>query len=228
MPGPSHAPVALLASAVESLTGRPVEKVEMIRFRQYLELLLTWNRTHRLTGSKSASSIVRELFLDSLLFVSQLPAGPLSMVDIGTGPGIPGVPLHIIRPEISLTLIESRRKHVSFLATLKRELGLTDLRILEGRAETLLTDRHGLARGFDVAVSRAVGRSLLPTVTGYLKPGGLIVMGGPPLAPSAKDGKSPEEDSSALTEEEKQIRWARVTLQRLGVSRTFLVGTKSG
>src|SRR5262249_28704541 len=156
-------------------------------------------------------------FLDSLLFLSQLPPGPLSMVDIGTGPGIPSVPLHIVRPEISLTLVESRRKHVSFLATLKRELGLADLKIFEGRAEALVAERRELALGFDVAITRSVGNSLLPTVARYLKPGGLFVTGGAPL---------PEENASVIETSPLQVRRQTLTFGRLGVSRAFLVGRK--
>src|SRR5262249_32371272 len=126
---PSVEPMTPLSKAIELLTGSPPRVGVIERFRHYLALLMKWNRTHRLTGARSESSIIRELFVDSLLFLGQLPPGPLTVVDIGTGPGIPGIPIYIVRPEISLTLIESRRKQISFLSALKRELDLTALTI---------------------------------------------------------------------------------------------------
>jgi 16S rRNA (guanine527-N7)-methyltransferase len=201
------------------LTGCPAPPGGMARFDQYLGLLQTWNRTHRLTGCQSADAIARELFLDSLLFLARLPPGPLTMIDIGTGPGIPGVPIRIVRPEISLTLIESRRKHVSFLATLKREVGLADLVILEGRAEKLVTQRPTLAESFDVVVARAVGKRLVPTAALYLKPGGLFIAGGPP---------APTEEAAATAEAGKLlVRSETVAYEQLGLNRTFLVGRRS-
>src|SRR5262245_31554106 len=124
--------------------------------------------------------MVTDLFVDSLLFLSALPSGSIKIADLGTGPGIPGVPLRIVRDDIALTLVESKRKRVSFLAALKRELGLTDVLIFEGRAEELVKERTELAGTFDVVVARAAGSSMLPIAMSYLRPGGLFVAGGSP------------------------------------------------
>ena len=214
MPGPDHDAVAILALGIESLIGRPADPAEMRRFRKYLVLLMTWNRTHRLTGCRSADAIVRQLFLDSLLFLSRLPAGPLTVVDLGTGAGIPGVPIRLVRPEIALTLVESRRKQVSFLAALKRELDLADVAVLEGRAEELVAQQPDLADAFDVVVTRAVGMRLQPTAMLFLKPGGLFVVGGPP----------------ALTESPADrilgARWETVSFRQLRLSRAFFLVRK--
>jgi 16S rRNA (guanine527-N7)-methyltransferase len=213
---PLHDAVAVLNSAIALLTGRPPAQQEMMQFRLYLGLLLAWNRTHRLTGHRLANAIVQKLFLDSLLFLTQLPHGRLTMVDIGTGPGIPGVPLRIVRPEISLTLIDSRRKQVSFLTALKRELNLTDLVVLEGRAEEIVTQHAAFAEAFDVVVMRAVGMRLLPTVMLYLKPGGLFVVGGPPAPRSARAG----------ADGVPQLQCETVSFPGLNLSRTFLLARK--
>src|SRR5207247_7599124 len=130
--------------------------------------LLQWNRTHTLTAIRSADGIVTGLFQDSLLFLTQLPSGPIRMADLGTGPGIPGIPLRIVREDIALTAVESRRKCVSFLAALKRELNFTDLEVLEGRAVELVQRRPDLAGTVDVVVARAVGISLLPVAISFL------------------------------------------------------------
>jgi 16S rRNA (guanine527-N7)-methyltransferase len=217
MPAPSGDPVTHLAPAIEFLTGHPAAPDAMTRFRQYLALLLDWNRIHRLTGHQSPDAIVGQLFLDALLFLARLPSGPLTIADLGTGPGIPGVPIRIIRPEIALTLVESRRKHVSFLATLKRKLDLPDLVVLEGRAEKLVVERPALAEAFDVVVTRAVGVGLVPAATRYLKPGGLFVAGGQPF---------PTENPGETAEGELKISWEAVIFDKLGLSRAFLVGRK--
>ena len=139
------------------------------------------------------------------------------MVDIGAGPGIPGVPLRIVEPGISLTLIESRRKRVSFLSVLKRELGLDDVRILEGRAEDLIIQLPELVDKFDLAVSRAVGpvEPLIPTALRYLKPGGLLIVSGPP----------PGNPRPVIPPEVKG-QWKITDFPALGLSRVFLVVSK--
>jgi 16S rRNA G527 N7-methylase RsmG len=81
-----------------------------------------------------------------------------------------------------MTLIEAKRKRVSFLSTLKRELGAANLEILEGRAEKLIDGKPELQGSFDAVVSRAAGpiKSVLPMAMSYLAAGGLYVGTGPP------------------------------------------------
>ena len=113
-------PLDELLAAIPILAGRPATADDRRRFQRYLELLVQWNRVHDLTGLKDPGAIVRGLFLDSLLFLAQLPPRPLRLLDIGSGAGVPGVPLHLADSGISLTLLESRRKRVSFLATVRK------------------------------------------------------------------------------------------------------------
>jgi 16S rRNA (guanine527-N7)-methyltransferase len=190
--------------------------VEVRQFRQYLDLLILWNRSQRLTGVLSPTAIIEELFEDSLLFLSRLPRGKLKIADLGAGAGIPGVPLAIVRPEISMTLIEAKRKRVSFLSALKRELGATNLEILEGRAESLIEGNSGLGGRFDVVVSRAVGpiRALLPIAMAYLTSGGLLLVAGSP-----SHGQQPAPDEFGIRRE--VIKFAEI-----GRRRTFLLATK--
>jgi 16S rRNA (guanine527-N7)-methyltransferase len=213
----AEAELAELSRAIEIIAGHRPDPDTMARFRQYLELVERWNRIHRLTGYRSAGSIVRQLFLDGLLFLLRIPSGPLRMADLGTGPGIPGIPIRILRPDIALTLVESRRKHVSFLATLKRELNLPDVAVLEGRAERLVMELPGLAGAFDVVVTRAVGAGLIPTAARYLKSGGLFLAGAPPAPPRGVDALS----GGGLT-----VRWEQAVLNDAGLSRALLVAHK--
>ena len=149
-----------LAHTARVLSGRPIDARAREQFSRYLELLLLWNRAQNLTGFESPPEIVRGLFEDSLLFFPLLPHRPLRVVDIGAGAGIPGVPLRIIDERIEVTLIESKRKRVSFLKTLRRELGLEKRVVVEeGRAEALVSEVLRRDGAFDVAVARAVGNS---------------------------------------------------------------------
>ena len=172
-----------LAHTARVLSGRPLDSKARGQFSQYLDLLLLWNRTQNLTGFESPPEIVRGLFEDSLLFLPLLPDRPLRVVDIGAGAGIPGMPLRIIDAGIEVTLIESKRKRVSFLKTVRRELGLEKSVVIEeGRAEVLVSEVVRRDGPFDVAVARAVGnlRQVLPSALQYLKPGGVFIVSAPP------------------------------------------------
>ncbi|MGH9023946.1 MAG: 16S rRNA (guanine(527)-N(7))-methyltransferase RsmG [Acidimicrobiia bacterium] len=175
-------PLDELMVALEALAGRSAEAGDRRRFQQYLDLFLRWNRTHRMTALDSATAVVRDLLIDSLLFLALLPPRPLTLVDIGAGAGIPGLPLRLADPAIAVTLVEARRKRASFLLAVQRELDLDNVEVKEGRAEVLLEQEPDLAGGFDVVVVRSVGPAdvLLPLARKYLKAGGLFVASGPP------------------------------------------------
>lgn len=135
-----------------------------------------------MTALESPAEIVRGLFLDSLLFLRVLPVRPMSLLDIGAGSGIPGLPLRLADDRIALTLVESKRKRVSFLLAACRELGLSDVQVLEGRAEDLIPGNPQLAGAFDAVVARAVGEvGLIAEIADrYVRRGGVIVVAGSP------------------------------------------------
>jgi 16S rRNA (guanine527-N7)-methyltransferase len=181
-------------------------------------LLVLWNRAQNLTGFESPPEIVRGLFEDSLLFLPLLPDRPLRMVDIGAGAGIPGVPLRIVDEGLELTLIESKRKRVSFLRTLRRELALDNSVVIEeGRAEVLVPEVVRRGGKFDVAVARAVGNlaQVVPTALRYLKPAGLFIVSAPPPARLA--------DLSA----ESHGAWRILDYPSLGLKRGFFVAQRA-
>jgi 16S rRNA (guanine527-N7)-methyltransferase len=200
-----------LAHAARVLSGRPIDAKAKGQFSQYLDLLLLWNRAQSLTGFESPPEIVRGLFEDSLLFLPLLPDRPLRVVDIGAGAGIPGMPLRIIDDGIAVTLIESKRKRVSFLKTVRRELGLE-----KGRAEALVSEVVRRDGEFDVAVARAVGNleEVVSTALQYLKPGGLFIASAPPPARLA--------DLAAQSHGE----WRILDYPDLGLKRGFLVAQR--
>jgi 16S rRNA (guanine527-N7)-methyltransferase len=189
-----------------------------MRFQRYADLLLLWNRTHNLTGLQTAASIGKGLFLDSLLFRSLMPRRPaLRVVDIGAGAGIPGIPLRIVDPALALTLVESKRKPVSFLRALLREIELVDVIVHHGRAEDITTQYPDLVGEFDVALSRAVGNlgDLLPVAMNYLRPGGVLISSGPPpLAHSHLEKPLPG------------VEWRSISYKTLSISRLFALAKK--
>lgn len=178
-------PLDGLFAAIKAITGQPAGIESRRLFKQYLELFVRWNRVHRMTALGSPGAIVDDLFTDSLLLLKLLPAQrPIALVDIGAGAGIPGLPLRLADPGIALTLVEAKRKRVSFLLAVCRELGLADVTVVEGRAEAIPLQQASVSSVFDVAVARAVGpiSELLPIALPYLKPGGQLLIAGPPRA----------------------------------------------
>jgi 16S rRNA (guanine527-N7)-methyltransferase len=163
-----------------AILGRPLAEIEASALLAYLDLLKTWNRVHRLIGSSDRRWMVENIILDSLLFLAVLPGISESLLDIGSGAGVPGIPIGIVRPEVSIVLVESRRKRVSFLATAIRELGLSRTEVVHGRAEGLISG----GRRFDVVVARCAGapETVLDLGTDLVSPGGCVVISGSPRA----------------------------------------------
>jgi 16S rRNA (guanine527-N7)-methyltransferase len=168
-----------LTAGARAILGRALESQELESFARYLRLLQKWQRVHRLVGSTQPGWVVENLFLDSLLFLRVLPPEASSAADIGSGAGFPGIPVRIVRPDLQVALIESRRRRASFLSEAVRDLGLTGVRVLGGRAESFVDE---LAGSFDVAVMRCAGRDeeLLPIASRLVVPGGHIILSGPP------------------------------------------------
>lgn len=209
-----------LSRAIEEITGLPPSQDQRDAFGRYLDLIVAWSRSQRLTGFRTATEIVESLFIDSLLFLPLVPARPCKLVDIGSGVGVPGIPLRIVEPGISLMVVESRRKRTSFLKTVVRELGLSDVEVLHGRAEHLVRDRMELAGRYDVVAMRSVGRvaSLVPIAGTYLRPGGLCVISGPPVESDA----APVPAVPGFAAERRLI-----DLPPLALTRAFLVFAKN-
>ncbi len=179
----TDAPLERLRAGAESLLGRPLPDNAPRQFSKYLELLIKWQKLHRLVGSSDPTWIIENLFLDSLLFFRVLP--PLgSLVDIGSGAGFPGYPLKIVRPDLAITLIERRQTRVSFLKAVSRALGLAGVEIVSEPAERVA----GVMRGrFDAAVMRCAGRNqrLVPLAAQFVRSGGVVVASSTPgVAPA--------------------------------------------
>src|SRR5438046_6785393 len=173
-------PLASLCKGAQQILGRPLTWHEQDLFSKYLLLLIKWQKSQRLVGSIDPDWIVENLFLDSLLFLKVLPSPLRTLLDLGSGAGLPGIPLKIVLAEVELVLVESRRKRLSFLSSAVRELGLEHARVVARRVEDAIEE---LQSGFDAVVTRCAGDpGALMTVAARLvvRPGGVVVASGPP------------------------------------------------
>ena len=152
------------------------------RFGRYLDLIEAWRVRAGVTAIRDADTMQERLFGESLaLLVALREAGILktgespAIVDIGSGAGIPGIPMHIADPSLALTLVESHGRRCEFLETAIDELALDGVAVRRMRAEEAGRDPE-LREGFDLAVARAVAP--LPVLVEYalplLRPGGLL------------------------------------------------------
>lgn len=179
---------AALRRGAQEILGRPLTTEQARQFLKYLELLVKWQKVQRLVGSTDPASIVEDLVLDSLLFVRVLPPSPARILDLGSGAGLPGIPLSIVLPAVSVTLVEARQKRASFLSTAVRELGLRTVKVVGARAEDLPPE---LDRSFDAVVMRCAGRlaEVMPLAARFVAPGGSVVAAGPPVPEPLAEGE---------------------------------------
>jgi 16S rRNA (guanine527-N7)-methyltransferase len=129
---------------------------------------------------------VRHLLLESLMLLDAIPEPGMPLLDIGTGPGVPGLILKLARPAWRVTLLDAGRRPANFLRHVARVLELDGVAVEHGRAETLVRGAH--ARAFQTVTMRGVvgagaaGR----LAAAFLRPGGALVL---PLAPEARPRK---------------------------------------
>jgi 16S rRNA (guanine527-N7)-methyltransferase len=131
----------------------PVESQQVVLIQQYIKILLRWNGKLNLTAIRDPLEILYRHFCESMFAASAIPVDKGRLADIGSGPGFPGIPLKIIRPELELCLVESNIKKGTFLAEVVRELRLTNSRVQISRYEELGEEVAPL----DYVCSRAVG-----------------------------------------------------------------------
>ena len=138
----------LLAREFAPYASLSLEQLEQLE--SHYELLLHWNAKLNLTRIDSIEEAAKLHYCESLFLGQRLPEGPLRIVDIGSGAGFPGIPIAILRPECTITLVESHKRKGVFLSEAVRNL--TNVNVVTDRAENL-NDK------FDWLISRAVTTS---------------------------------------------------------------------
>lgn len=159
------------------------------RLLAYLSLLARWNRTYNLTAVRDPRAMVARHLLDSLAMhaaLAPLAARGGSLADLGTGPGLPGIPLAIAFPALQVALVESNGKKARFLREAVRTLELRNARVVEARIEAV-----DAAGGFDAITARALAK--LPRI---LELGGHLLPPGGRLL--AMKGLVPDDEIAAL------------------------------
>ncbi|HTS13890.1 MAG TPA: 16S rRNA (guanine(527)-N(7))-methyltransferase RsmG [Candidatus Limnocylindrales bacterium] len=142
--------------------------------REYIALLLRWNRQVSLTTVTDPIEILRFHFGESLFATNAVPIRNGRLADFGSGAGFPGIPLALVKPALEVVLIESNAKKSAFLSEVKRLLDLRNLEIFCGRGEGLPEEKGP----FDVVAARAIGRfdGLLDWSSTHLGAGGSVVL----------------------------------------------------
>ena len=168
----------------EILTARAAEAgivltaAQTAQFAVYNEMLIDWNTRMNLTALTAPADVAVKHIIDSLTaYDAALFDGAATLIDVGTGAGLPGIPLAVYAPHIRVTLMDALQKRVRFLMEVTAAMGLMNTRCIHARAEEAArTAEHRAA--YDIAVSRAVAR--MPVLLEYALP--LVRVGGTFLA----------------------------------------------
>ena len=115
---------------------------------KFVSLLAKWNKAYNLTAIRDPAEMVSKHLLDSLAMLPFLEPG--RVVDIGTGPGLPGIPLSIVRPSQTFTLLDSNSKKTRFVTQAVMELGIKNVTVVQSRAEAYQPEHP-----YDVVIARA-------------------------------------------------------------------------
>jgi 16S rRNA (guanine527-N7)-methyltransferase len=175
-----------LWEALAARAGLSLSQAQLTSLGRYLDLLLAGNESMNLTRITDRAAAEVQHVADAFTLLPFLPRGPLRLADVGSGGGVPGIPLAIARPDAQVLLIESTRKKANFLRQTVAELNLGNVRVTEERAEDLAhvkaPDVRQFREGFDIATARAVATMVwlaewcLPLVK---KGGRMLAMKGP-------------------------------------------------
>jgi 16S rRNA (guanine527-N7)-methyltransferase len=139
-----------LKAALERAGLEPLSAEMSGRFDQYLSLIVRWNARLNLTSLRTEDAIIINHLTESITCAEAIPQGVRTLLDFGSGAGLPGIPIALCRPEIAVTLAESQNKKAAFLQEAVRVLGI-GAKVHSGRAEALRT-------AFECVAMRAVDK----------------------------------------------------------------------
>ena len=176
------------------------------RLLQYLVLIEKWNRVHNLTAVRDVNDMLTHHLLDSLAVLPYLGA-ETSLLDVGSGAGLPGIPLAIAEPKLALTLLDSSQKRISFMTQCKTELKLANVSVVHQRVED-----YRPAQGFDVVISRAFSElsEFVSLASRHVKSGGRLL---------AMKGRYPDEEIASLPKANFTTKVVALTIPELNARR---------
>jgi len=189
-----------------------LDEMRLAAISKYIDLLIKWNARINLTAIRAPEEIVQRHFGESLFAASHILAEkPVkTAIDLGSGAGFPGVPFALLAPEVEITLIESNQKKSTFLKELIYSLGLKNVKVFGGRAESY-------SQSADLVMLRAVEKfeQVLPLAVTLVSPGGKLAL---------LVGASQIDLARGLLP---QVQWQEPVGIPSGHSRVLLVGTKT-
>ena len=146
----AHTPAAWSARVEQGITamGLRLDAGQHALLLGYLQLLAKWNRVYNLTAVRNPADMIGRHLLDSLTLLPWVTRGPV--LDVGTGAGLPGIPLAVARPDLGFALLDANGKKTRFVQQAAAELGLANVEVIKSRVETF--DRRGR---YAVVTSRA-------------------------------------------------------------------------
>ncbi len=180
--------------------------------QRYVDLLAKWNRTYNLTAIREPERMVTHHVLDALAVLPHLPAADtLRLLDVGSGGGVPGVPLAIARPQWRVTLLDSNSKKTTFLTQAAIELGLGNVDVATARVEAFEP-----AARYDVVISRAFSElaDFAEGAARHVAPHGVL---------AAMKGVHPDEELSALPAHIEVIDAPSIAVPGLDAQRHLIV-----
>ena len=190
----------LLGSRLAGIAGLAPDHIH--KLEAHYELLSRWNRRLNLTSIASLDVAVERHYCESVFLAGHLPESSLTIVDIGSGGGFPGIPVAILRPDCPVTLVEAHQRKAVFLKEASR--GLPNVRVLPTRAEEM-------AEVFDCAISRAVSYAdLVPILKKVARTADLLT-----------GEEEPPGEMCFTWNEVIRLPWGTNRFLRLGVSRCF-------
>ena len=196
--------LSILADGAREL-GVDLSAQQLEQFQRYYDVLTDWAERVSLTAVRDEEGIQRRHFLESAALVRVLADQGFSfrersLIDVGSGSGVPGIPLKIIEPSIQLTLVEAKQRKSDFLSALLPELGMNDVTIVTKRAEEAAHDPR-YREEFDFATAKALAplRTLAELTLPFVRMGGLVI------APKGKEAEA-------------EVKEARVALETLNGS----------
>jgi len=189
--------------------------LQLEKLLKYLELLQRWNKAFNLTAIRDPHQMVRLHLLDSLAIHPYIQ-GLKSIIDVGTGPGLPGIPLAILNPEINFTLLDSNGKKTRFLFQAINELKLTNASEINHRVEAYQPNQL-----FDAVISRAFSSisDMLNQCDHLVSDQGCFL---------AMKGKKPDSELSQMTKAYKVVEVNEVNVPLIDSERHLIKIIKTG